>query len=106
MAKNQVNAKQRPEAELLSSKVIGILHPRYLLTITEHILKNKQKNKHVYIHGIMELIKIKMKTKMKLDSRKYGISRLRRRHGHRYSKYRKHLSMMMLLCIKQHLSNI
>ena len=106
LAKNQLNAKQRPEAELLSSKVIGILHSRYHLTITGHILKNKQKNKHVCVHGIMELIRMKMKTKMKLDSRKYGISRPRRRHGHRYSKYMKHLSMMMLICIKQHLSNI
>ena len=42
---------------------------------------------------------------MKLDSRKYNINRPRPRHGHKYSKYMKHLSMM-LICIKQHLSNI
>ena len=28
------------------------------------------------------------------------------RHGHENSKYRKCLSMMMLICIKHHLSNI
>ena len=47
-----------------------------------------------------------MKTKMKIDSRKYGINRPRCRHGHKYSKYMKRLSMMMLICIKQHPSNI
>ena len=63
-------------------------------------------NKHVCIHEIMQLIIMKMKTKMKIDSRKYGINRPRQRHGHKYSKYMKRLSMMMLICIKQHLSNI
>ena len=87
-------------------KIIGILHPRYHLTITGHILKNKQKNKHVCIHEIMQLIIMKMKTKMKIDSRKYGINRPRCRHGHKYSKYMKRLSIMMLICIKQHLSKI
>ena len=42
---------------------------------------------------------------MKIDSRKYGINRPRCRHGHKYSKYMKRLSIMMLICIKQHLSN-
>ena len=86
--------------------LIGILHPRYHLTITGHILKNKQKNKHVCIREIMQLIIMKMKTKMKIDSHKYGINRSRCRYGHKYSKYMKRLSMMMLICIKQHLSNI
>ena len=27
------------------------------------------------------------------------------RHEHNYSKYKKYLSMMMLICIKQHVSN-
>ena len=87
-------------------KIIGILHPRYHLTITGHILENKQKNKHVCIHEIMQLIIMKMKMKMKIDSRKYSINRPRSRRGHKYSKYRKRLNMMMLICIKQHLSNI
>ena len=54
----------------------------------------------------MQLIIMKMKTKMKTDSRKYGINKPSCRHGHKYSKYVKCLSMMMLICIKQHLSNI
>ena len=47
-----------------------------------------------------------MKTKVKIVSRKYGINRPICRHGHKWSKYMKCLSMMMLICIKQHLSNI
>ena len=39
-------------------------------------------------------------------SYRYNIYGLRSRHGHKYSKYQKCLSMMMLTCIKQHLSNI
>ena len=39
-------------------------------------------------------------------SHRYDINRPRLGHGHKYSKYKKCLSMMMLICIKQHLSNI
>ena len=87
-------------------KTIGILHPRYHLTIIRYILKNKQKNKHLCIQEIMQLIIMKMKTKMKLDSCKWGINRPRCRHEHKCSKYMKRLSMMKLICIKEHLSNI
>ena len=34
------------------------------------------------------------------------INRHGSRHGRKYSKYKKCLSMMMLVCVKQHLSNI
>ena len=115
LAKHQANAKQHPQAELLtsenywySSHTLSSNNTKTYLssnTISRHILKNKQKNKHVCIHEIMQLIIMKMKTKMKIDSRKYGINRPRQRHGHKYSKYMKRLSMMMLICIKQHLSN-
>ena len=87
-------------------KIIGILHPLYHLKIKGHILKNKQKNKHVFIHEIMQLIIMKMKTKMRIDSGEYGINRPRCRNGHKYSIYMKRISMMMLICIKQHLSSI
>ena len=38
---------------------------------------------------------------MKIDSLRYGINRPKCRHGQKYSKYMKRLSMMMLICIKQ-----
>ena len=37
---------------------------------------------------------------------RYDINRPRWGHGHRYSRYRKSLAMIMLTCIKKHLSNI
>ena len=49
-----------------------------------------------------------MKTKMKMKNRshRYDINRPRSRHGNKYRKYEKCLSMMMLIRIKQLLSNI
>ena len=43
---------------------------------------------------------------MKNRSHRYDIDRPKSWHGHKYSKYKKRLSMVMLMCIKQHLSNI
>ena len=78
------------------------------LTLNRTYSTNNQKNKHVCIHEIMQLIIMKMETKMKVDSRKYDLSRPRCRHGHKYGKYMKRFGMIMLICIKQHLhlSNI
>ena len=71
-----------------------------------HILKNKQKNMYVRIPDVIGLTILKMKMEMQNRSHRYNINRPMSRHGHKYSKYKKCLSMMMLLCIKQHLSNI
>ena len=87
-------------------KIIHILHPRYHQKIIGHILKNKQKNMHICTHEIIQLIIIKMEMKMKNKSQRYNLRRFRSRHGHKYSKYKKYFTMMMLLCIKQHLSCI
>ena len=54
----------------------------------------------------MRLIVLKKKMKMKHRSHRQNINKPRTRHGDKYSKYKKYLSMMMLICIKQHLSNI
>ena len=67
-------------------KIIHTLHLRYNPKIMGHILKNKQKNKCVYIHEIMRLIIIKRKMKMKNRSHRYDINRPRSRHGHKHSK--------------------
>ena len=39
-------------------------------------------------------------------SHRYDIYRPRRRHRHTYTKYKMYLSMMLVVCIKQHLSKI
>ena len=87
-------------------KIIHILHQRYHLKIIGHILKNKQKNKCFCIDWIIRLIIMKMKMKIKNRSNRYNMNRPRSRHGHKYRKYKKCLSMMMLIYIKQQLSNI
>ena len=43
-----------------------------------------------------------MKTKIKNTSHRYDINRPRPRHGHKYSKYKKCLIMIMLVSIRQH----
>ena len=72
--------------------------------IIRHILKYKQKNKCVRVYKIMRLIIMKMKMKMKNRSLRCDINRPRSRHWHKYSKYKKRVSVMMLICIKHHLS--
>ena len=72
--------------------------------IIRHILKCKQKNNCVRVHKIMRLIIMKMKMKIKNRSHRYDINRPRSRYGHKYSRYKKCVSMMMLICIKHHLS--
>ena len=49
---------------------------------------------------------IKMRLKIKNRSQKYDINRTRSRYGQKYTKYKICLGMMMIICMKQHLSNI
>ena len=81
-------------------KMIHILHPHYHPKIIGHTLKNKQKNKCVFIDEIIQLIIMKMKMKKKNRSHRYNINSNRPSHEHKFSKYKKCLSMMMLKCIK------
>ena len=46
-----------------------------------------------------------MRLNMKNKSQIYDLNRRRPRHGHKYTKYKMCLSIMMFICIKQHLSN-
>ena len=45
---------------------------------------------------------MKIRLKMKNRSHRYDINRPRPRHGQRYTKYKMYLSIMMVICIKQH----
>ena len=44
--------------------------------------------------------------RLKMKSHRYNITRPRPRHGHKYTKYKISLNIMMVISIKQHLSNI
>ena len=76
-----------------------ILHSHYYPKIIGHILKITKWTVCLFSWGYMEL-------KMKNRSHIYNINRSKSRHKHNYSKYKKCLRMTMLICIKQHLSNI
>ena len=43
---------------------------------------------------------------MKNSSKRYDINRLRPRHGHKYTEYKMCPTIMIVICFKQHLSNI
>ena len=49
---------------------------------------------------------MKMRLKIKSRSQRYDINRPGTRHGQKYTKYKMCLSIMMVVCIKQHLSII
>ena len=49
---------------------------------------------------------IEMRLKMKNRLQRSDINRPSLRHGHKYPKYKMCLSLMTVICIKQHLSNI
>ena len=66
LAKNEANAKQHSEAELLLLlEIIQILYPHYHLKIIGHILKNKQTAKYICLHEIIRLMIMKMQMKTK-----------------------------------------
>ena len=102
--KNQVMLRNTLRLNFCCFNIIHILHPRNHSKIIGHIPKNKQRNKCVCVDEIVRLIVMKMKVKRR--SYKCDINRPRSWHGHKYSKNKKCLSMMMFICIKQHLSNI
>ena len=54
---------------------------------------------------VIWLMKMKMR-KIKNRSQRYDINRPRTRYRHKYAKYKLYLSIIMVICIKQHLSNI
>ena len=49
---------------------------------------------------------MKIRLKMKNRSHRYDINIPKPRYGHKFTKYKMCLCMMVVTCIKQHLSNI
>ena len=106
LAKNQAKAKKQPEAELL-------LFENYLLFSSTLSPKNNRryskkctKDKCISFDNVIWLIAIKMRRKMKSRSQRYNVNRPRHRHLHKYNKFKICLSIMMVISIKQHQSNI
>ena len=103
LAKYQGNAKEHPEAELLLfenySYSFSTLSSKNNKTYSKNSKRTSASNSWNY------RINHKMKMKMKNRSHRYDINRPRSRHKHKYKKYKKRLIIMIIISIKQHLSN-
>ena len=105
-AKIQANAKQDSETELSLFENCSYSSSA-LSSKNNRIYSKKWSEEKVCMYSWdMRLIIIKMKMKMKKRLHRYDINRPRSRHGHSYYKYKRSLSMIVLTCIKQYLSNI
>ena len=58
------------------------------------------------LNEVIWLITMKMKLKIKSRSHRHGINKPRPRHGYKYRKYKMFLSILIVMCIKQHLRNV
>ena len=79
-------------------KIIRFFHPRYHPEIIEKVLKNVQKTTaSVLINGVVWLITMKMRLKVKNRSERYDINWPRPRHGHKFPKYKMCLIVMIVM---------
>ena len=90
-----------------------MLFENYLLSSSTLSLKNNRKysktctkNTYICLNEVIWLMAMKMRLKMKNRSHRYDINRPRFRDEHKYTKCKMYLSIMMFICIKQHLSKI
>ena len=99
VGKNQADVKQHPEADLLLFE--NYSRSSFTLPSKNNRTYSKKISKRTSASVFIRLIIMKMKNRL----HRYDINRPRSRHGHKYSKYKKCLSMAIRICIKQHLSN-
>ena len=90
-----------------------MLFENYSLCLSTLSSKNNRRSskkctrkKYVCLNEVAWLMTMKMRLEMKNWSHRYDINWPRPSHGHKYTKYKMCLSIMMATCIKQHLSNI
>ena len=101
LTKNQATANQHPEP---------LQFQNYSSTLKSKnnwcYFKKSAKHKCVCFNKMNWLVLTKIKLKMKNRSYTYDINKSRFKHGKKYGKYKMYLSMTMIVCAKQHLSNI
>ena len=98
-----------PKLNFCYLKIIHFLHPCCHPKLIWDILKNAQETSVsvlIKIAKMVWLIIMKMKLKMKSKSHRHDKNRIRSRNGYKCTIYKSCFNMMMLMCIKQHLSNI
>ena len=105
LAKNWAKAKQHAEAELLLLK--NYVFSSSTLSSKDNMRYSKKCAKNIYVYLNEDVLMAKkIWLKMKNRSRWYDINRPRRLHGHKYSKYKICLDIMIVTSTRKHLSYI
>ena len=96
-----------PDAELLLSETFTIysLSSPTLPSKNNRCFNGCTKANCVCFDEVIWLTTMKMRLKMKSRSQRYEIYRPMSRHGYKCTKYKMCHSIMMVICIKQHLSS-
>ena len=106
LAKNQAKAKQHAETEIL------LIEKYSLSSFTLSSKHNSGYSKKMYKKQVCLfkwgyiITEMKMSLKMKNRSHRYDINGPRTIRGHSYTRHKMCLNIMVVICIKQHLSNI
>ena len=90
LAKNQEKAKQHTEAEILLFENYSLSSSTLSTKNNRRYSKKRTKNKNLCLNVVIWLITME-------------INRSRPRYGHKHTKYKMCLSIMMVICVKQHL---
>ena len=106
ISKNQAKAKKHPQTKLLLFENYLPLSSIFSSKANMSYSKKMCKNKCTCFNDIIWLIIMKIRLKMNNRSHRYDINRTRPRYSYNYTKYKICLSMMMIMCNKQHLSYI
>ena len=105
LAKHWAKAKQHAEAELLLLK--NYVFSSSTLSSKDNMRYSKKCAKNIYVYLNEDVLMAKkIWLKMKNRLRWYDINRLRRWHGHKYSKYKICLDIMIVASTRKHLSYI
>ena len=104
--KNWARAKQHAEAELLLLENYVVSSSTLSSKDNRRYSKKCAKNKYVYLNENIWLMAKKKRLKMKNRSSRYDKNRPRCRHGHKYTKYKICLNIMMVISVRQHVSYI
>ena len=104
LAKNQAKTKQHPEVELLLFENYLLFSSMLSSKTSIRYSKNVRKNKCEYLNETISwLIILKRSEEIKNRWHRYDINQT---SLNEYAKYKICLSIMMIMCKKQHLSNI
>ena len=96
MTKNEVKDKKHSEAELLLLESFSLSSPTLSFKNNRRYSKKCTK-----MYEVIRLMEMKMRVKMKNILHRYDLKRPRSRNGHKYTKYKMSLSIMIVVNIKQ-----